>query len=155
MLLPAGHPRAHHDPDPSAADGHTGAAAAGLATALGGLADHVVVDAGSVGGRFSEPGHVELVRALADAGRSLLVTRPCYLALRRGVRGAGDVPRADGVVLVADAGRTLDRKDVETVLSLPVLAELEGDPSVARCADAGLLLRRPPRVLERGLRRLA
>ena len=38
--------------------------------------------------------------------RSLLVTRPCYLALRRAVRGD---TRPTGVVLVADAGRALSR----------------------------------------------
>lgn len=143
-LLPAGR-GAVDGRDPGRLD------AGRLAAALEGLAEHVVVDAGVVGGRFTVGGHAELVAGLADAGRSLLVTRACYLALRRGVQ---EPPRADGVVLVADAGRGLDRHDVAAVLGLPVLAVLESDPSVARRVDAGLVARRPLRLLERGLREL-
>lgn len=131
---------------------HVGSPDAGrLVEALDGLAEHVVVDAGVVGGRFAVGSHAELVAGLADAGRSLLVTRACYLALRRGVQAS---LRADGVVLVADAGRGMDRHDVAAVLGLPVLAVLEADPSVARRVDAGLVARRPLRLLERGLREL-
>ena len=61
---------------------------------------------------------------------------------------------ADGVVLVTEPGRCLDRRDVTDVLSLPVLAEVELDPAVARSVDAGLLTRRSHRVLERSLREL-
>jgi MinD-like ATPase involved in chromosome partitioning or flagellar assembly len=89
--------------------------------------------------------------ALAVAARasvSLLVIRPCYLALRRAL----DAPvRPAAVVLVNEAGRALGRADVEDVLGTPVRAEVHVDPSVARAVDAGLLAGRLPRTLERAL----
>ena len=75
--------------------------------------------------------------------------RPCYLALRRAL-DAG-LP-AHGVVLVREPGRVLTAKDIEDVLRLPVRAEIEVDPAVARAVDAGLLAGRLPRLLERSLR---
>lgn len=100
----------------------------------------VVVDGGL--GRDPAP-------ALAAADVSLLVVRPCYLALRRSVR---DRVRADGVVLVEDAGRALDAVDVSRALGLPVLTTVEVDASVARVVDAGLLASRLPRAFARSLR---
>jgi hypothetical protein len=91
------------------------------------------------------------VPALAAAGRSFLVVRPCYLALRRAVRSG---VRADGVVVLAEPGRALDRRDVASVLGLPVVGALEVDPVVARAVDAGLLLGRSPRSATRAVRRL-
>lgn len=86
----------------------------------------------------------------AGAGRSLLVTRPCYLALRHAV---GVSPRPTGVVLVREPGRALGRSDVERVVGAPVVAEVEQDPAVARAVDAGLLSQsRLPRALTRALR---
>ena len=66
----------------------------------------VVVDGGSVGGPGrGRPGR--LVAAIAaEADHSLLVVRPCFLALRRALH----VPvRPTGVVLVTEDGRALDR----------------------------------------------
>lgn len=88
------------------------------------------------------------VPALAEADVSLLVVRPCYLALRRAVR---DGVRADGVVLVEEAGRALDAVDVSRALGLPVLCTIDTDASVARAVDAGLLAARPPRAFARSL----
>ena len=85
----------------------------------------------------------------AGAGLSLLVLRPCYLGLRRAL--AAPV-RPSGVVLVVEPGRSLGRRDVEDVLGVPVYAEVDIDPAVARAIDAGLLARRVPRSLERPLR---
>jgi MinD superfamily P-loop ATPase len=85
----------------------------------------------------------------AGAEISLLVLRPCYLALRRAL--ASPV-RPSGVVLVAEPGRALGRRDVEDVLGVPVRAEVPLDAAVARAVDAGLLARRVPRPLERALR---
>lgn len=86
----------------------------------------------------------------AVASRSLLVTRPCYLALRRSVATGH---RPTGVVLVREPGRVLGRSDVERVIGAPVVAEVEVDPSVARAVDAGLLAsRRLPWGLQRALR---
>ncbi len=85
----------------------------------------------------------------AGAGISLLVLRPCYLALRRAL--AAPV-RPSGVVLITEPGRSLGRRDVEEVLGVPVQAEVALDEGVARAVDAGLLARRVPRALERALR---
>jgi hypothetical protein len=85
----------------------------------------------------------------AGAEVSLLVLRPCYLALRRAL--AAPV-RPSGVVLLTEPNRSLGRRDVEDVLGVPVRAEVAVDDSVARAVDAGLLGRRLPRSLERALR---
>jgi MinD-like ATPase involved in chromosome partitioning or flagellar assembly len=137
-LLPSGSP----GPVP---DGRADA----LVDALRARTGAVVVDGGNVHG--SGDG-AALTSALAAAGVSLFVTRPCYLSLRRAVRSG---VQADGVVLVADAGRSLDRRDVADVLGVPVLAVVQVDPVVARTVDAGLLVSRLPRVLERSLRAVA
>lgn len=106
-----------------------------------------VVDCGVVG-----PGDDPAAVAAARATRSILVTRPCYLALRR----ASSPPlRPSEVVLVTEPGRALDRADVEAVVGAPVRAEVPLDPAVARAVDAGLLASRLPRGLERSLRRAA
>lgn len=91
-------------------------------------------------------------RTLAAAGLSLLVVRPCYLALRRAVR---DGVRADGVILVEEAGRALDAMDVSRALALPVLCTVEIEASVARAVDAGLLVSRLPRRFVRSLEAIA
>src|SRR2546426_1176908 len=70
----------------------------------------------------------------AAAGLSLLVLRPCYLALRRAIAAP---LRPSGVVLVNEPGRSLGRADVEDLLGVPVRAEIDVDPSVARAVDAG------------------
>jgi len=85
----------------------------------------------------------------AGATLSLLVLRPCYLALRRALAAP---LRPSGVILVGEEGRSLGRRDVEEVLGVPVRAEVGYDPAVARAVDAGLLSRRVPRALERSLR---
>jgi hypothetical protein len=88
----------------------------------------------------------------AGATRSLLVMRPCLASLRRAL---GAPLRPSGVVVVHEGGRALDAGDVAEVLSVPVVAEVPVDPAVARTVDAGLLLARPPRPLQRGLRHAA
>ena len=86
------------------------------------------------------------------ATHSLLVTRACYLALRR---AATATVRPSGVVLVNEPGRALTRADVELVVGAPVRAEIAVDAAVARAVDAGLLAARLPRSLERALRHAA
>jgi len=88
----------------------------------------------------------------AGATVSLLVLRPCYLALRRALAAP---LRPSGVILVGEEGRSLSRRDVEEVLGVPVRAEVAYDPAVARAVDAGLLARRVPRALARSLRQAA
>ena len=89
-----------------------------------------------------------LAVALA-ADRSILVIRPCYLALRRAIAAP---LRPSQVVLVREEGRALTAIDVEAALDVPVVATIDVDPAIARAVDAGLLLARLPRLLERGLR---
>lgn len=120
------------------------------AALLAGLLDAddrtVVVDCGTLAAGAST------AVLAAAATTSLLVTRPCYLALRRAVR----LPvRPTGVVLVDEPGRALDRADVEAVVGVPVTATVACDPSVARAVDAGLLATRLPRGLQRALRTAA
>lgn len=86
---------------------------------------------------------------LREAGTSVFVTRACYLALRRAARVGID---ADGLVVVAEPGRSLDPRDVESVVGIPLLGVVESDPAVARAIDAGTLARRVPASLRRGLR---
>lgn len=100
---------------------------------------HITVDAGT----GSPP------RALvAHADRTLLVTRPCYLALRRAV--AMGVPTS-GIVLVDEPGRALSARDVEHAIGAPIHASVSIDPAVARAVDAGLLSTRLPRLITREL----
>jgi hypothetical protein len=89
---------------------------------------------------------------IARASRSLLVTRPCYLSLRRAVRSP---VRPTGVVLVDEPGHGLGARDVEHTLGVPVEAVIAIDPSVSRAVDAGLLTARLPRLITRALREVA
>ena len=114
-----------------------------LGAALGENAATVVVDAGT----GSPPGAL-----LNAADRSLLVTRACYLALRRAVTLE---VRPSGVVLVEEPGRALRRRDVEAAIDAPVAATIALDPAVARAVDAGLLAARLPRLIQRELRNAA
>lgn len=112
-----------------------------------------------VGALASAPGPV-----IVDAGngppppsvhqrvtRSLLVLRPCYLAVRRAVAARG---LADGVVLVTEPARALGVGDVEHTVGASVMAEVAWDPAVARAVDSGLLASRLPSAIARPLQRL-
>ena len=101
---------------------------------------HVVVDAGT---------RPPVVERPPPGVRSLLVTRPCYVSLRRAMAVA---ERPDGVVLVVEPGRALGSRDVEHALGAPVVARVSHDPAIARAVDAGLLRARLPRLLRRELR---
>src|SRR5438874_1348327 len=82
---------------------------AALAAALSRDPRAVVVDCGTAG---TDAG----LAVAASATVSLLVIRPCYLALRRAL----EAPlRPSGVVLVAEEGRSLGRADVADVLGGP------------------------------------
>ena len=102
----------------------------------------VVVDAG----RIAHGGHAGAAALVGAAAISLLVLRPCYVALRRAL--ACEVAPT-GVVLVSEPGRALGRTDVERVLDVPVVAQVEVEPAIARTIDAGLLANRMPRSLAR------
>jgi hypothetical protein len=105
----------------------------------------VIADCGA-----NPEGTAQLVAA--GATRSVLVTRPCYLALRRAL--AAPI-RPSEVVLLTEPGRSLTRRDVEDALGAPVVAEVAVDPQVARAVDAGLLATRLPRGLAKELARAA
>ncbi|CAN5650808.1 hypothetical protein BH10ACT2_BH10ACT2_02350 [soil metagenome] len=87
---------------------------------------------------------------VAAADQNLLVTRPCYLALRLAT-ASGVQP--SGIVLVGEPGRALTTRDIERAIGAPVVAELHYDPAVARAVDAGLLAARLPATLAHTLSR--
>lgn len=93
-----------------------------------------------------------LVDSLLKSGRSVLVISSCYLALKRAIRIS---QRSDGVVVVADPGRALTGRDISELLGVPLLAQIERDPALARTVDAGMFLRRPSRTLDSALRNVA
>jgi hypothetical protein len=109
-----------------------------LAAILDGAPRPAVVDCGRVG----PPAVTELARR---ATHSLLVVRPCYVALRA-------VPQApirpSGLVVVTEPGRALSVDDVAAAVDAPVVATVPLDPQVARRVDAGLLTGRLPRALD-------
>lgn len=105
----------------------------------------VVADCGA------DPTGAALVLA-AGATRSVLVTRACFLSMRRALTAP---LRPSEIVLLTEPGRSLSRLDVEDCIGAPVVAEVAVDPGVARAVDAGLLARRLPRGLARELGRAA
>lgn len=118
-----------------------------LARALAGR-PRVVVDAGVIGG--GDAGAGPAIHLGTAAAASLLVLRPCFLALRRAVVAP---VRASGVVLVDEPQRVLGPGDIEAALGVPVVAVVPWDAAVARRVDAGLLGSTPPRAMARALRR--
>ena len=113
-----------------------------LATELDTSSELTVVDAGS--------GHIP--QLINNATTSLLVIRPCYLALRKAAHLS---VKPHGIVLINEPGRSLGKRDVESVVGAPVLVELPLDPTIARCVDAGLLASRIPTMLSQHLAHVA
>ena len=89
---------------------------------------------------------------LAHASSSLLVTRPCYLSLRRAAQLSVS---PTGIVLINEAGRALGKHDVEAVIGAPVVAEISFDAAIARAIDAGLLASRIPTIMSKQLAAVA
>ncbi len=116
---------------------------ADLARATAAIGPDVVVDAGS------GPPPTTL-QAIADV--SLLVTRPCYLALTRAQRSS---IRPHGVVLVDEPWRALRPDDISAALGVPVVAVVSYDPKIARAVDSGLAVSRLPATCLRQLRNAA
>ena len=85
----------------------------------------VVIDAG-VG--FVPP-------VLREIALSVLVTRPCYLALRRATLAA----RPDHVMVIKEEGRALTVRDVEHVLGVTQSTVVPWSSHISRAVDAGLL----------------
>jgi len=101
----------------------------------------VIVDAGT-----GEPWPV----LAAAAAQRLLVTRRCYLAVRR---VAGLIAEPTGVVLIDESSRCLSSRDIEAATGAPIIASVSFDPAIARAVDAGLLAVRLPSTIRRELRR--
>jgi hypothetical protein len=130
-----------------------GARAGALSALLASDPRAVVVDAGALPASGADQARTELIGAMsAAADHSLLVLRPCFLALRRATASA---IRPTGIVLLTEEGRALTAADVEEVLGVPVQASVNVTPQIARAVDAGLLASRLPRTLERELRHAA
>ncbi len=125
----------------TAADGPAGLHR--LVEVLGAEPGPVVVDAGLV-----RDDSDRVIGLLEASDRSILVTRPCYLALRRAIDLA---VRPTGVVVVAEPGRALRSADVSRAVDAAVVGEVPVDPAVARAIDAGLAVTRLPRLLRRSL----
>jgi len=80
----------------------------------------------------------------ADGRRYTVVRGPCYLALAT-IVALPDL-RSDGVILVAEPGRSLSTADASVILGVPVVATVPVRPSIARLIDAGLLAGRPSEI---------
>jgi MinD-like ATPase involved in chromosome partitioning or flagellar assembly len=113
-----------------------------LAAVLASDGRPVVVDCGTLASSAA-------MAIAAAADRSLLVTRPCFLALRRAL-AAPIAPT--GVVVVHEEWRALSPADIADAIDVPIVATVDVDPAIARAVDAGLLHTRLPRALERSLR---
>ncbi len=142
-LLPMGRP-VHDAPSAQPSTGAAGAALAMALTASGAVA---VADLG----RADTPAQGAMAE-LADA--TILVIRPCYLALRRAVQ-APALLHTHGIVMVDEPGRALGAREIRDVLGVPVLARVAWRSAIARAADAGLVLARTPDALRRPLTRMA
>ena len=97
----------------------------------------VVVDCGTRPG----PAGRTIARA---ADRSVLVTRACYLAVRR--QQSLDLAPTE-VALVREAQRALGADDLAAAIGVPVRTTVPVDPAISRAVDAGLLRSRLPRAL--------
>lgn len=120
--------------------------ASNLWNRLAGIIEHHVASDNQVFldlGTHRIPDRLEC-RLAAIPNRSLLVIRPCYLALRRAIEGRDTF---EGVVLVTGGDRVLGKRDVESVLGIPVVCEVPLDPDVARRVDSGLFNSRLPTSL--------
>jgi hypothetical protein len=86
------------------------------------------------------------------ADHRYLVTRACYVALRRAAR---QTIRPTGVIVLDEGGRALQRRDIEVAVGARVIATLDVDPALARAADAGMLTTRIPHGARRTLQAVA
>jgi hypothetical protein len=83
---------------------------------------------------------------VADA--SVMVVRPCYLALRRAVR-SDLLPAISGIVVVDERRRAVGTRAIADILDHRVLARVPVASSLSRAVDAGLLAVRLPDSLAR------
>jgi pilus assembly protein CpaE len=124
----------------------------GAVEAVSHLTDHVVLDLPS--------GFSDMVFAGAEASdRFLFVMTPDVLSLRRG-REAIRALRSTGIdenrieIVLNRTGGDISAKDVEAVLTRPVVAQLRPDPRLLRASDRGELARSGLKLVEPLARRL-
>jgi hypothetical protein len=117
-----------------------------LAAILGTTGDGPVIPGLILGDHNEEGCDLVVHDGPAPHGVSLLVTRPCYLALRRALQ-EGATSNAAGVVTVTEPGRALDTDDIAAVLGLPVITAIPVRAEIARAVDAGVLAARLPEPL--------
>ena len=98
---------------------------------------HVIVDAGNLADPRDEPGrHWQLRRAVAEASNNrILVTRQCVLSLRS---NHNMEINPTGVLLVAEAGSSLTRTDIERATGAPIIGTIPVSMDTARAAASGL-----------------
>ena len=98
----------------------------------------VIADAGTLEPESGGEARDHRLRLIAAqvAGVSILVTKPCYLALRR--CGPNTVSPT-GVVMVADMRRALGPVDIEQATGAPVLVTVPYDSGIAMAADGGAM----------------
>ena len=85
------------------------------------------------------------------ADHSLLVTRSCFLALRRIARSPH---QPSGIILMYEDGRALVASDIADLGSCPIVLQVEVDVAIGRALDAGLLISRLPQRLDKALAKL-
>lgn len=120
-----------------------------LVDLLGRSSRPIVIDVGVVDPQVAAPID-SLRRSFARLDEAVLVTTPCYLALRRMKvveSAAGLRPRR--VALLQQPGRGIDRAQLADLVNAPVVAEIAHDPAVARAVDRGLLATGRPRAMHR------
>lgn len=124
------------------------------------LADHLDLASGEYDGDVIDAGTLEQYldedpfddefaerRQSAIAVLRIGVLRgPDYLGLR--TLCEHQEAQLDGLVVVSEAGRALDARDVARVSGRPVVAVVNHTPGVARTIDAGLLMSRFARLRE-------
>lgn len=98
----------------------------------------VIADAGTLDPECDgEARDYQLRRTVAQiAAASVLVTKPCYLALRR---CEPNTVSLTGVVMVSDERRALGPPDIEQATGAPVLATIPQDLQFALAADGGAM----------------
>jgi len=109
-----------------------------------------VFDAGTLEQYLDEEPFPDFGRKRRDSTsgplRIVVLRGPDYLGVR--TLCAHPDAQLDGVVVVNEAGRALDARDVEHVCGRPVVAVIDHTPVVARTLDAGLFLSRVDRLGE-------
>lgn len=112
--------------------------------------DGDVIDAGTLERYFDDdPFDDRLAQRRQHASTALrigVLRGPDYLGLRTLCEHAEVL--LDGLVVVSEAGRALDARDVEHVSGRPVVAVVDHTPTLARMIDSGLFVQRVARLRE-------